>query len=143
MSLTEHIDARLREITRPIMVELESTDENIAAREEELKELRAVRTRLVGIARQIDPGLVPKKEHPSKPRTLAPVSEERVREVLAWLRVNTDGGEFYGAGLIADKSFTLMSGSHLAKTLKLLHERELIRLVRTGTGGARFYKVIA
>lgn len=135
----ERLNASLREITQPLMQQLREVELEIEVREEELKELRAARTRMVTIARQIDPTLAPKKE-PSKPALS--ISQEKVEAMWEWLTQNVNGDEFHTSGLLRREDFDLMSSSQASKALVVLHEQGRIRLVRSGSGGAKYFKVV-
>lgn len=142
-SYTERLDKDLRAITAPLMEQLKDIDGEIAGMVKELSELRAHRTKLVTIVRSIDPELVPKKVYPAKSKSLVPVSEDMVQSVFDWLQKNLNGDEFYASGLMAREDFGLTSASQLSKAINVLHERGQIRLVRSGTGGSKHYKVVA
>jgi hypothetical protein len=141
-SYTERLDKDLRAITAPLMEQLKDIDGEIAGMVKELAELRTHRTKLVAIVRSIDPELVPKKVYPAKSKSLVPVSEEMVEAVFTWLQQNVNGDEFYASGLMARDDFNVTSASQLSKAINVLHERGQIRLVRSGSGGSKHYKVV-
>lgn len=142
-SYTERLDRDLRAMTAPLMEQLRDIDGEIEGMVKELSELRAHRTKLVSIARSIDPELVPKKVYPAKSKSLVPVREEMVEAVFTWLQQNLNGDEFYASGLMAREDFDLTSQSQLSKAINVLHDRGLITLTRQGTGGSKHYKVVA
>lgn len=139
-SYTERLDRDLRAMTAPLMEQLRDIEGEIEGMVKELSELRAHRTKLVTIARSIDPELVPKKE--TKPKEQPTVSDAKVNEVYEWLKANLNGEEFYASGMRA-QGFGLASQSQLSKALVVLHERGQIRFVRSGSGGSKHYKVVA
>jgi hypothetical protein len=138
----ERLDASLREVTQPLITQLREIELEIKVKEDELKELRAGRTKLVTIVRQIDPELAPKQVYPKKSKSLVPVSEEMVKSVFDWLQQNLNGDEFYASGLMARDDFNVTSASQLSKAMAVLHERGQIRLVRSGSGGSKHYRVV-
>jgi hypothetical protein len=138
----ERLDASLREVTQPLITQLREIELEIKVKEDELKELRAGRTKLVTIVRQIDPELAPKQVYPKKSKSLVPVSEDMVKSVFDWLQQNLNGDEFYASGLMARDDFNVTSASQLSKAMAVLHERGHIRLVRSGSGGSKHYKVV-
>jgi hypothetical protein len=142
-TVAERLDASLREVTQPLIAQFRELELEIAVKEDELKELRAMRLKLTTIIRQIDPELAPKKVYPAKSKSLVPTSEKVVAEVLGWLTTTLNGDEFYASGLIAREDFDVTSGSQLSKALNVLHERGQIRLVRSGSGGSKHYRVVA
>jgi len=139
-SYTERLDRDLRSITEPLMEQLRDIEGEIEGMTSELSELRAHRTKLVGIVRSIDPELVPKKVVPKKD---ALISDSKVAEVYEWLKANLNGDEFYASGLMKDDRYGVTSQSQTAKALNVLHERGQIRLVRQGSGGSKHFKVVA
>ena len=139
-SYTERLDKELREITGPLMEQLKDIDGEIEGMATELSELRAHRTKLITIARQINPELVPKKVTVKK--EAATISDEKVAEVWAWLRTNVNGDEFYASGILKRDDFDVTSQSQLSKALVALHDRGNIRLVRQGSGGSKHYKLV-
>lgn len=142
-TVAEKYDASLREITQPLLTQFRELELEITVREEELKELRAARLKLTTIVRQIDPELAPKKVWPKKSTSLVPTSEGAVQKVWDWLIDNINGNEFYGSGLMARDDFNLISGSQLSKVLNVLHDRGQITLTRQGSGGSKYYRVVA
>lgn len=141
MTVGERIDQQLRDLTKPLMNQLAEIELEIEVREGELKELRGARTRLVAIARQIDPELAPKKVAPTK--APVPTSEALVEKVLRWLDDNVNGDEFYTSGLMAREDFKgITSGSQLSKVMRVLHDRGQITLVRSGSGGSKHYRLV-
>ena len=139
-TVAERLSASLREITQPLVTQLREVELEIEVREAELKELRDARTKLVTIARQIDPELAPKKIVPKKD---ALISDAKVNEVWEWLQANLNGDEFYASGLMKDERYNVTSQSQTAKALSVLHERGQIRLVRQGSGGSKHFRVVA
>jgi hypothetical protein len=138
-TVAERLDASLREITQPIVTQLREIELEISVREEELKELRAGRLKLVTIARQIDPELAPKKEVKTKKDNL--ISDERVEMVYTWLTSTQNGDEFYASGLTRRPDVPT-SQSQIAKALAVLHDRGQIRLTRQGSGGSKYYRLV-
>jgi hypothetical protein len=136
----ERLDASLREITQPLITQLREIELEISVREEELKELRAGRLKLVTIARQIDPELAPKKEVKTKKDNL--ISDAKVNEVYEWLKANLNGDEFYASGLMKDERYEVTSQSQTAKALAVLHDRGQILLVRQGSGGSKHFRLV-
>jgi hypothetical protein len=139
-SYTERLEKDLKEITAPLMQQLRDIDGEIEGMTEELSELRAHRTKLVTIARQIDPALVPKKEQPKKAEQL--ISDAKVNEVYEWLKENMNGDEFYASG-ISRRPDAPTSQSQLAKSLAVLHQQGRIRLARQGSGGSKHFRLVA
>lgn len=140
MTVGERFDRTLREVTQPLIAQFNELKLEIEVREAELAELRAARLRLTTIIRQIDPALAPKKEQPKAAPT---VSQATVEAVFAWVKENLNGDEFHASGLLRREDFDVTSQSQVAKSLVVLHEQGRIRLVRQGSGGAKFYKVVA
>lgn len=140
-SYTDRLERELRSITEPLVQQLRDIEGEIDGMVMELAELRAHRTKLVSVIRSIDPELAPKKMvYAKKSKSLVPVSEGKVEEVLVWLRANENGDEFYATGLAGKIP---MSQSQVSKVLVILHERGLIHLVRQGTGGSKHYKLVS
>jgi hypothetical protein len=142
-SYTERLEKDLKEITGPLVQQLKDIDGEIEEMTTELSELRAHRQKLVTIVRQIDPELAPpKKVYPAKSKSLVPVNEETVEGVLAWVKLHKNGDEFYASGLKREPHFPNVSQSQLSKALNVLHDRGQIRLVRSGSGGSKYYKTV-
>jgi hypothetical protein len=139
-SYTERLDRDLRSITEPLMEQLRDIEGEIESMTSELSELRAHRTKLVGIVRSIDPELAPKKEQPKKKDNL--ISDSKVNEVYEWLKANLNGDEFYASGLMKDDRYEVTSQSQTAKALGVLHERGQILLVRQGSGGSKHFRLV-
>ena len=138
-SYTERLERDLRAITEPLMQQLKDIDGEIEGMTKELSELRAHRTKLVTIARQIDPELAPVKKVQSKAGPT--VSDKMVGEVLDWLKEHRAEIDFHASGLMAN-GYDVTSASQLSKALGVLHDRGLIRLDHMGKGGAKFYRVV-
>ena len=138
-SYTERLEKDLKEITGPLVQQLKDIDGEIEGMTEELSELRAHRTKLVTIVRQIDPELAPKKVNPPKKDAL--ISDEKVEVVYGWLKENMNGDEFYASG-ITRRPDSPSSQSQVSKALSVLHERGQIRLVRQGSGGAKHFRLV-
>jgi len=136
----ERLDASLREITQPLIAQFNELKLEIEVREAELTELRAARLKLTTIIRQIDPELAPKKVNPPKKDGL--ISDEKVAVVYEWLRENMNSDEFYASG-ITRRPDSPSSQSQVSKALAVLHDRGQIRLTRQGSGGSKYYKLVA
>jgi hypothetical protein len=140
-SYTERLSKELREITKPLMDQLRDIDGEIEDMASELTALRAHRTKLVAIARSIDPELVPKKVV-AKPVATPAISDEKVEAMYEWLKTNVNGDEFYASGIVA-RDDAPFSQSQVSKALTVLHERGQIRLVRQGSGGSKHFRMVA
>jgi hypothetical protein len=139
-SYTQRLDHDLLTITEPLMQQLRDIDGEIEDMTSELKDLRAHRTKLVAIVRSINPELAPKKE--MKPKAAATISDALVETVFNFIQHNVNGDEFYASGLQRMENAPT-SQSQLSKALVVLHERGHIRLVRQGSGGSKYYRVVA
>jgi hypothetical protein len=142
LTVGERLNKSLRAITQPVIEQLREIELEIATREQEMKELVEARRRLTAIARQIDPELAPKRVTHNGPKTPKhSISEEKVNELYEYLRQSKNGDEFYAAGLT--KEGYHLANSQVSKALGVLHERGQIRLTRTGSGGSRYFKLVA
>jgi hypothetical protein len=140
-SYTQRLDHDLLTITEPLMQQLRDIDGEIAGMTTELSELRAHRTKLVSIVRSINPELAPKKKN-YVGKSLVPISDEKVAGIWGWLKEAVNGDEFYASGLMRMEGVPT-SQSQMSKALVVLHERGNIRLVRQGSGGSKYYRVVA
>jgi hypothetical protein len=135
---------------RPLVTLLAQVESEIAKQEAALTELRKVRTQLRNTIKSLDPSLLPEEEKPRRKRdsnawTPKPEKVAAMQEFLLarHSELNANGG-FHAAGLQARYPKELpIAYSSIHKVLTALHEQGAIRLHGTGSGGAKFYKVIA
>jgi hypothetical protein len=146
-SYAERLERDLRTITEPLIQQLTDIDGEIESMTKELSELRAHRTRLVAIARQIDPerfGPKPKAEKVVAGKQT--VKPEEIENVRTWLEANPPNGEgIWATRLSEDKEFreaTKVRSGVIAQALAELHEQSFLTLDRISQGGGRIYKVV-
>lgn len=113
----------------------------------ELRQAQALVAGLKSELRQIERVLEAADPTPKPPKPTGPgthqVSDEAVDKVLAFAREHYgDGSEFHATGLHREAAGSLgMSSQTVTSALHELRERDLVRLVRRGTGGSRVYKL--
>jgi hypothetical protein len=150
MDIVSQVHEQIQAVARPLYDRLLALDQEIGTREVELAQLRKLRTQLRGAIKNIEPSLLPEEEKPKKrkdtnawtpkPEKVAAMQEFLVARIA---ELNSNGG-FHAAGLQANYPKELpIAYSSIHKVLTALHEQGAIRLHGTGSGGAKFYKVIA
>ena len=145
---TEALERRLAELTEPLAFELRSIEENIANREEELAELKAVRQRVIGVLAKIDPDLYgPKPKAKAKTEGKQTVTPEEIKNVRTWLEENPPNGDGIWAAKLSEnrefREYTRIRSGVIMQALAELHEQSFLTLDRMGRGGSRIYKVVA
>lgn len=155
IALREGIAADLAQMASPLTTRLQTVDELLAERLEDLASLREVRIEIVRALRPlvgedaipIEPGrkaksgpTARKRPSPSSRSATHPnVSDSRVEQGLAYARSN--GGEFKATDIATALEMSNATGNAIVNALL---EREQIRLVRQepGPGRARLYRVV-
>jgi hypothetical protein len=146
MSYQERLERELREMAEPLIAQMREIDRLIEERTNELAELREHAKRLLVIARAVDPEQFAPKPQRNRPAEVG-VSEETLQRFHAWLLDNSEeinaGTGVYSSGLYEDPNFDLIkNSSQIAKALRELHNRGLLRLDSRGMGGRKNFKVV-
>lgn len=142
------VEEQIQAVARPLYERLLDLDREIGTREIELGRLKTARTQLRNVVKGIAPELLPEQEKPKKRDTndWKPKAESvsAMQEFLLTHYDELNGDGFHAAGLTAQYPKELpVAYSSIHKVLAALHEQGVIRLDRTGTGGAKFYKLDA
>jgi hypothetical protein len=145
-TISTRVQEQIMGIVRPLADELRSVESEIVVWETELAELKKARTQLRGVIKGIAPEMLPDEpEKPKKKKEWQPKAESALA-LLDFLHAHRDelnGDGFHAAGLTAQYPDQLpIAYSTVHKVLAQLHEQGTIRLDRTGTGGAKFYKLV-
>ena len=159
---TTHVDhlARMREemvsITKPLTDHYAELEKTIAEMTVELDQLRKARAQLARTLRSIDPELVPSNGR-GRPKTLGntnPSSPATLKALTDWLQARRDelnaNGGIHASGIIngrgeitrEDWDLPIRNASKLSQALRTLHDQGVIRLDHTGSGGAKYFKVV-
>ena len=146
-SIVTEVQEQIQEIARPLHARLLAVLDEIQLREQELEELRQVRAQLLKVIKGIAPELLPEPEKPKKRNTndWTPKADkvQAFHEFLLANRSYLNGNGFHAAGLTAQFKHELpIAYSSVHKALNALHDQGVIRLDSTGTGGAKFYKLV-
>ena len=148
MSTTaSEVQAQIQAVARPLYERLLLLDEEVELRETELAEMKKARTQLRNVVKGIAPELLPEPEKPKKRNTndWTPKADkvQAFHEFLLAHRDELNGNGFHAAGLTAQFKHELpIAYSSVHKALNALHDQGVIRLDSTGTGGAKFYKLV-
>jgi DNA-binding transcriptional ArsR family regulator len=144
--------ATLLTLADPLKTHLAALTALIEEREEELKEIRVTRAEVRRALAMIDPSTVVARGGTKKGKAVTRsathgVAADTLDAIRVWLRehveeVNGNGG-FMARALIAKYGYTLTSRATLDNALRALREEGFVRLDHGGTGGAKFYKVVA
>ena len=145
-SIIEQVHEEIAGTARPLATLLEQVESEIAKQESVLADLKHARTQLRAVVKNLDLSLLPEEEKPKKKKDWQPKADRAaaLHEFLLAHRdkVNGNGG-FHAAGLTAMFPKELpVAYSTVHKVLAMLHEQGAIRLDSTGTGGAKFYKLV-
>lgn len=128
---------------QPLLDAYETLGNAVAVAESELAVLRAQRNQLRAAVKAVAPERLPeekKKDKRREDRTRFSVAS--VQYVTEYLRDNMNGIEFMPSHLIQRPDWQGVGQSSIAPILRQLHGDGLVRLVRTGRGGSRYYEVI-
>ena len=131
----------------PIRSKLAALELEIESREQELRDLRQLRSNAQRVLYVLDPDSRPTQSKPGpKPRSQkANIAAARVDAVEAWLRehVGPDGA-FSAAGLAKGEhgNFDVVPASSASFAIAALRDRGAIRLDHVaGSGGRKYYKL--
>lgn len=144
MSVLELVERQIAEVVQPLRDQRAQLDVEIERAEAALADLRQARRQLQAVLKTIDPE-APKPK--SKTRSNMP-SAAKLADLTIWLQEHSkelnSGEGFYASGLDRDYngSLPIKGNSSISTALGWLHEQGVIRLVRTGTGGSKFYEVV-
>ena len=136
------LDQAFKETLEPVRQHLATIESEIAAKEDELTELRKLRTlarKIVGLA---DPASAPAKRdgRPKAPRPLvSPDTLDRLREYLRDHYREQD--PITTREVLERPDFDLMSIAHLRNGFAQLHESGALRLDHVGHRGERVYRL--
>ena len=149
MDIVTEVQEQIALVAQPLADRLVAVERMISDRERELNELRKLRTQLRGTIKGIDPSLIsngdkPKARKNSNDWMPKAASVEKMREFLiARTEELNEGVGFHAAGLLDRYPKDLpIAYSSIHKVLGVLHDQGLVRLDSTGTGGAKYYKVV-
>lgn len=124
----EALSHSLAEAIAPLQALSDRIDTELAELNTKRAELMAGRRRVQSIIRQATG---------SKPKPVVAgrggIAPARQDELAAWLKTNLDGQDFNAPDLLRRDDFHYSSRSpYLSKTLSILHQQGIIRLVHTG-----------
>ena len=139
----ESILAPVREAAKVVEREIEQLETELQAKRDELKPLmRVLRAADPNVAR---PGPKPAK----RASNVWTPSDESIEIVQAFLMKHAskyqNGDGFTSTNLYrdmrSDSGTTKLSDETVRRSVKVLHERGVLRLLRRGTGGGRIYQL--
>jgi hypothetical protein len=139
--------AALRESLDPIEASLAKLDEDIAAREEKLRKLKALRTNALAVLNRLRSPAHPASQNgkktpgTGKANSVAPSSLD---ELEAWLRENVTLDETFSTRQLVEREdfAKLLSYPTLSVALQQLQERGAVRLDHVGPRNTRNYRRI-
>jgi hypothetical protein len=138
------IEAALSRALAPVSEELRSLEQEIETREQELRELRALRTRTQRVVSALDPAA----EKPTRKKDSSGgsvVSDAQVARILEDIRSTYVNGDSDGTFTAQDVSnATSIHVTTIHKAMKVLHERSAVRIDHLGgpRNTTKFYALI-
>jgi hypothetical protein len=142
-SAVELVRSEIESLTRPLTDIVRSLDEQIAEKQREVDELKDARKQASRMLRVADPSFEAEQKPGPKPAPYI-ASESRVKQVQAWLEAHRDDPlmieGFTSTWLTKHADWNgLGSQSYTSQALRVLHDRGVIRLDRTGSGGSKVF----
>ena len=149
MAADTSVAEKLHAIAAPLREALEQVDAELAEKMIDVERLRADRSQLRQALRLIDPTYEPRAKPGPKPKSNARgvhVGKPTVDAVTEQLRRLTAAGELNGGGItateLARRDDWPQSQSQTSAALAVLHDRGVVRLDHTGTGGGKWYALV-
>lgn len=145
-SVADQLQRAFANAVDPVRAQLAEIEQTITAKEQELTELRKLRTQANKVLYTIDPESKPAKR--ASPGTRHPhnrgVKVERLDAIEHWLRENMDGEPFSIAGINNNRQrtgFDIVPHGTLAFAINALRDRGSIRFDRVGERGTKLYRL--